>query len=147
MKTKGAIYTWGLGPDHEKKPGFVWLLGIMNRFQLDTVVDLRRASSGLAKDPDPNAVGALYALARGGRRILLVCSHPDPRHCHRHAALALPIAQDAVNYAAARKRGPLMALPISPIDVKHVIGDLLVDPVEYEEAVTKRRKPKGKRWR
>ena len=48
---------------------------------------------------DPNSVIELYGRARAGLRVLLVCSHAEPRRCHRHEALALPIAQDAANYA------------------------------------------------
>lgn len=143
--TKGAIYTWGMGL--AAGPRAEALLALMDLFKLDTVIDVRRASSGLGQDPDPNDVGAFYAQARAGRRLLLVCSHAEPRNCHRHAQLALPIAQDARSYAAARKLGPLMALPIAPIEVLHVLGDLLVDPVEYQEALDAGRKPKGKRWR
>lgn len=139
----GAIYTWGLqlaaGLRGEE------LLRIMERFKLDTVIDLRRAA-GLGRPIEPDAVGRLYSQAREGRRILLVCSHAEPRRCHRHAELALPIAQDAANYARARRESKI-ALPVRPIDVKHVLGDLLVDPLEYEEAVAAGRNPKGKKWR
>ena len=141
----GAIYTWGLhlaaGLHGEE------LLRILERFKLDTVIDLRRPSSQLSAGAlDPNSVAELYARARAGHRVLLVCSHAEPRRCHRHEALALPIAQDAANYAQARKESKL-ALPVQPIDVKHVLGDLLVDPLEYEAAVATGRKPKGKKWK
>jgi hypothetical protein len=134
----GIVYT--------ASTGVTSLLDVMNRFRIDTVVDLRRPSSGLSDPPDPNAVSRLYEHARAGHRILLVCSHPEPRRCHRHAALALPIAQDAANYARARKLSP-MALPIAPIEVRHVLANLLVDPTEYEAAIEEKRQPKGKRWR
>jgi hypothetical protein len=141
----GAIYTWG---PLSARDMLVWspILEVMNRFKVDTVVDLRRPSSQLANPPDPNAIGKLYADARAGHRILLVCSHTEPRRCHRHAAIALPLAQDAANYAAARQLSP-GALPIAPIEIWHVLGDRLVDPLEYEAATLEGREPKGKRWR
>ena len=142
----GSIYTWGFGPEAPKKPGFVWLLGIMQRFRIDTTIDLRRPSSQLANPPDPHAVAKLYEHARAGHRILLVCSHADPRRCHRHALLALPIAQDAANYARARAASP-GALPIAPIEVWHVMDGMLVDPIELQRAIEEKRQPKGKKWR
>jgi hypothetical protein len=138
----GIIYTWGRG----LKPQPEFAAEMARRLRFDTAIDLTRPSSQLSDPPDLDAVGQLYAQARAGHRILLVCSHAEPRRCHRHAALALPIAQDAANYALARKQSKL-ALPVQPIDVKHVLGDILVDPLEYEAAVAAGRKPKGKKWR
>jgi hypothetical protein len=128
MTPTGAVYTWGFG-SMETRPD---LLAVMNRYRIDTVIDLRRSASGLSKGAvDPHAAGALYAHARAGHRLLLVCNHPDPRRCHRHAEIALPIAQDAARYAAARVASP-DALPITPILVRHIVDRKLVDPVELE---------------
>jgi hypothetical protein len=139
MTPAGAIYTWGL--DSAAGLRGETLLAVMNRLRIDTVIDLRRPASGLTKGAvDPHAAGALYAHARSGHRILLVCSHPDPLKCHRHAEIALPIAQDAARYAAARAVSS-EALPIAPILVRHVLpGGRLVDPLALEAGGAKRRR-------
>ena len=134
MTPAGAIYTWGFNAkDARRTPGFIGVFIIMARLRIDTVIDIRRPASGLAKGAvDPHAAGAIYAHARAGHRILLVCSHPDPGKCHRHAEIALPIAQDAARYAAARAASS-EALPIATILVRHVLTDgKLVDPLELE---------------
>ncbi|HXJ49634.1 MAG TPA: hypothetical protein VNF91_10745 [Candidatus Acidoferrum sp.] len=140
MTPAGAIYTYGL--DSAAGLHGEALLSVLKRLNVDTVIDLRRPASGLAKGAvDPHAASSLYAGARSGRRILLVCSHPDPLKCHRHAEIALPIAQDAARYAAARAASS-EALPIASILIRHVLPDgRLVDPVELEaERPGKRRR-------
>jgi hypothetical protein len=126
----GAIYTYGSPRQDGGSAWFLW-----RKLRISLVVDIRWP------DAPTREIGHLYALARGGERILILDKKPDPAKTWRHQAVMLPLARDQERYAQSA-----MTQIIGRIELAHVVGDLLIEPLELQRAIETKTKPVGKKW-
>ena len=134
----GAVFTWGFGnltgPAARRA-----LKRAIRVADADDVRDLRteRPASGTASrtlrripeyQPDGADAKTVYFWAREGRRFLLIGDAVDPWAEPRHLEYLLPIAQDAARYV---QMGHVF---VTPIEVGHIVGSKVLDPLKTPEA-------------